>query len=90
MIKLLKDFLTTGIEANKKSIEASEAAIKSFDQSFRASLDAMQDYETRVINSKLNVDARIVRLQAKKRKTLEDKAQLDIDLKMQAYYEQNT
>ena len=90
MIKLLREFLTTGIEANKKSIEASESAIKSFDQSFRCGIANMQDYEVKVINSKLNVDARIVRLQAKKRKTLEDKAQLGIDLKMQEHYERNS
>lgn len=90
MIKLLREFLTTGIEANKKSIEASESALKSLDQSFRCDIANIKEVERSVLQSKLNVDARIVRLSAKKRKTLEDKAQLEIDLKMQEYYKRNS
>ena len=90
MIKLLREFLTTGIEAHKKNLEASEAAIKSFDQSFRCGIANIKEVERSVLQSKLNVDARIARLSAKKRKTLEDKAQLEIDLKMQEYYERNS
>ena len=89
MIKLLREFLTAGIEANKKSIEASNEAIKSFNQSFIHGINAIKGYERDVYNCRLNIDARIARLSAKKRKTLEDKAQLEVDLKMKQYYEEH-
>lgn len=96
MIKLLKEFLTTGIEANKKSIEANEKSLetskvvrKSHEQSIMPGLYTIRHNNMFHFNSKLNIEARIARLSAKKRKTLEDKAQLEVDMKMHNYYEEN-
>ena len=96
MIKLLREFLTTGIEAHKKSIEACEKSLetsiavkKSHEQNFIHGINAIKGYERDVYNCRLNIDARIARLSAKKRKTLEDKAQLEVDLKMKQYYEEH-
>lgn len=95
MIKLIKEFLHTGIAAHKKSIEASNKIIESANLSisgWRTSIKC-NDYHSQlmnlqVYNGQVNRNIRIERLGKKKKRTSAENDQLKSDMLVHNYCEE--